>query len=272
MRTLVHLSDLHFGRIDEAILKPLIERTWALSPHAVVISGDLTQRARSAEFKDARAFLDALPAPKIIVPGNHDVPLYNVFDRFFRALDKYKKHITEDLAPFYADGKVALLGVNTARSFTFKGGSVSEEQIAEIKEKMCGLGPELTKIVVTHHPFDLPEASHHEIVGRAKEAMATMVRCGVDVVLSGHLHLIHSARSAERFDVGGHSTLIIQAGTATSTRGRGEPNSFNVIHIDGKKLTVERNLWRAETASFNTSTIEQFEESESGWAAKSGAL
>jgi 3',5'-cyclic AMP phosphodiesterase CpdA len=265
MRTIVHLSDLHFGRVDNAILKPLIERTQALAPHVVVISGDLTQRARSIEFTQARAFLDALPSPQIVVPGNHDVPLYNVFDRFFRALDKYRRHITADLEPFYSDPELAILGINTARSLTFKDGRINEPQMAAIRAKMCALGAEVTKIVVTHHPFDLPDSSPHEVVGRAKQAMAVIGRCGVDVILSGHLHLIHTGHSAERFDVEGHSSLIIQAGTATSTRGRGEPNSFNVIRIEGRQIDVERHVWQPEAAAFAIAATERFSESPSGW-------
>ncbi|AUX49138.1 metallophosphoesterase [Sorangium cellulosum] len=265
MRTLVHLSDLHFGRVDKAILQPLIDRIKAIEPHVIVISGDLTQRARSAEFVEARKFLDELPSPQIVVPGNHDVPLYNLFDRFFRALDKYQKHITEDLSPFHVDEEIAVLGINTARSFTIKEGRINARQIAEIKARMCRLAPEVTKIVVTHHPFDLPENSPHGVVGRARQAMVAIANCGVDVILSGHLHLSHTGHSAERFDVGGHSSLIIQAGTATSTRGRGEQNAFNVIRIDGKMIRIERNFWQPEGSLFGIAGTEQFEETARGW-------
>src|SRR5437868_14113401 len=116
MRTLVHLSDLHFGRVDYSVLEPLVATVWEIKPDVVVISGDLTQRARSQQFKDAREFLDRLPSPQIIVPGNHDVPMHNVYKRFAQPLDKYKRYITDDLAPFYSDEEVAVLGLNTARS------------------------------------------------------------------------------------------------------------------------------------------------------------
>ncbi|WP_437724581.1 metallophosphoesterase family protein [Sorangium sp. So ce861] len=265
MRTLVHLSDLHFGRVDKAILRPLIDRIWRIEPSVVVISGDLTQRARSAEFAEARAFLDALPTPQIVVPGNHDVPLYNLFDRFFRPLDKYRSHITDDLSPFHLDAEIAVLGINTARSLTIKDGRINARQIEEIKARMCDLGPEITKIVVTHHPFDLPENSPHAIVGRARQAMAAIASCGVDIILSGHLHLSHTGHSAERFEAGGHSSLIIQAGTATSTRGRGEQNAFNVIRVSGHKIDIERNFWEPESSIFRIAGAEHFEETARGW-------
>jgi len=97
MRTIVHISDIHFGEIDYAVVKRLKEKIGEINPHLTVVSGDLTQRAKSAQFVEARAFLDALPKPQIVVPGNHDVPLHNVYDRFLHPLDKYKKFITDDL-------------------------------------------------------------------------------------------------------------------------------------------------------------------------------
>ena len=97
MRTLVHISDLHFGRVDNALLAPLRELIGDMRPDAVVVSGDLTQRARSAQFRQARHYLDTLPKPQIVVPGNHDIPLYNVAARFFQPLVKYRRYITRDL-------------------------------------------------------------------------------------------------------------------------------------------------------------------------------
>src|SRR5712691_1839723 len=120
MRTLVHLSDLHFGRVDEQLISPLISAVTEINPDLVAVSGDLTQRARSAQFEQARAFLDSLPQPQIVVPGNHDVPLHNVFIRFLWPLHKYKRYITDDLQPVYVDDEMVVVGVNTARSFVFK--------------------------------------------------------------------------------------------------------------------------------------------------------
>src|SRR3954470_9400307 len=97
MRTLVHLSDLHFGRVDPALLDPLRELVQALAPDLVVVSGDLTQRARTEQFEAARGWLDSLPGPQIIVPGNHDIALYNVFRRFVHPLKRYKRYITDEL-------------------------------------------------------------------------------------------------------------------------------------------------------------------------------
>src|SRR2546426_7446331 len=122
MRTIVHLSDIHFGSVNEAIIAPLIRTINDLRPDVVAVSGDLTQRARAHQFKEARAFLDRLPKPQIVVPGNHDVPLHNVAARFFQPLRKYRRYITDDLRPFYYDDEIAVMGVNTARSLTIKEG------------------------------------------------------------------------------------------------------------------------------------------------------
>jgi 3',5'-cyclic AMP phosphodiesterase CpdA len=266
MRVIVHMSDLHFGAVDEPLLKPLAALTHEVRPQVVVVSGDLTQRARSAEFRAARAFLESLPAPQIVVPGNHDVPLYNLYARFVEPLHKYRRHITEDLEPFYSDAEVAVLGVNTARSLTIKDGRINVGQIEGIRSRMCPLGAGVTKILVTHHPFDVPEHSRHQtIVGRAHLAMEAIAACGVDVVLSGHLHLSHTGHSAKRFRANGHSSLLVQAGTATSTRARGEPNSFNVIRIDGSRLSVECLSWQPPIVAFGVVSTEHFEKSEQGW-------
>src|SRR4026207_826131 len=120
MKTLAHLSDLHFGRVDYTVRDAVIETVRSLNPNVVVVSGDLTQRARSHQFQEARQFLDALPQPQIVVPGNHDVPLSNFFARFGRPLDKYRRYITDDLQPFYADDEVAIIGVNNARAVSTK--------------------------------------------------------------------------------------------------------------------------------------------------------
>ncbi len=266
MRTLIHLSDLHFGRIDYSIIEPLIATVKALAPDVVVVSGDLTQRARSHQFKEARQFLDALPLPQIIVPGNHDVPLYNVFARFLQPLDKYRRFITDDLEPFYADEEIAILGINTARSLTIKDGRINERQVAKIRERLCPFGDEVTKIIVTHHPFDLPEGHDEaELVNRAQMAMEALASCGADVLLAGHLHISHTGHTAKRYRIAGHNALVVSAGTATSTRGRGEANSFNVVRARHPHITVERLTWQPALATFASSSIENFKHTPDGW-------
>ena len=267
MRILVHLSDLHFGRVDRQLLEPLIKTITEIKPDLVAVSGDLTQRARSREFQEARAFLDLLPQPKVIVPGNHDVPLYNIYDRFLRPLDKYRRYISDDLQPLYADEEIIVIGVSTARSLVVKGGRINQQQLAQVKEKFCALPDEVVKILVTHHPFDLPTGyDESDLVGRAQMAMTGLAECGADVFLAGHLHVSHTGHTAERYKIQGHSALVVQAGTAISTRGRGEANSFNLIHLEHPQISLQRFSWNAESLSFTVTNEEQFRHSHEGWA------
>ncbi|MFY9585161.1 MAG: metallophosphoesterase [Candidatus Acidiferrales bacterium] len=267
MRTLAHLSDPHFGRLDRAILSALIESVVAAKPDVVVVSGDLTQRARDREFKEARHFLDALPTPQIIVPGNHDVPLYNLFARGLKPLAKYRRYIGDDLEPFYSDDEIAILGVNTARSFTFKNGRINQQQVARSCARLEACGKNVTRIIVTHHPFDLPEThGPGGLVGRARMAMAAFAHCHVDLILSGHLHLSRTGQSVTRYKIPGHSALVIHAGTAASTRSRGELNSFNVIRIARPRVSIECLTWNRELGSFAVSVTDHFQHMPDGWS------
>ena len=244
MRTVVHLSDLHFGAIDESLLAPLADAVEAARPDLVVVSGDLTQRARSAQFRAAAAWLRTLPGPRLVVPGNHDVPLYDVLRRFLAPLARFRRHIEDEEFPYYEDGEIAAIGINTARSLTFKGGRINREQVAEVARRFAGLPEAVTRIVVSHHPFDLPDgAEASDLVGRADMAMQAFSGCGVDLFLSGHLHRTHAGNTARRYAIDGFAALVVQAGTAASTRGRGEANSFNVVRIGATDMALETLAW-----------------------------
>jgi 3',5'-cyclic AMP phosphodiesterase CpdA len=266
LRTILHVSDLHFGRIDPATLEPLLAAAKEIRPHVVVVSGDLTQRARAWQFREARDFLAALPQPQVVVPGNHDVPLYNVALRFADPLANYRRYITDDLEPFYRDDEIAVAGINTARSLTFKGGRINERQVARVRERLCALPDGVARVIVTHHPFDLPEGrAEADLVGRARMAMEAFVACGADVIVSGHLHVSHTAHTAIRYKLPGRSALVVQAGTATSTRERGEPNSFNVLAVERQRISVERRVWRAADRTFVAGAREIFRRTGEGW-------
>ena len=265
MRTVVHLSDLHFGRVDPAILAPLVKFIGELKPDLVAVSGDLTQRARTAEFLAAKEFLAAIPFPQIVVPGNHDVPLYNPFSRFVRNLDRYTRYITPDLQPVFADSEILVVGMNTARAFTWKDGRINARQLQQLRTTLQEPSAERTKIVVTHHPFDLPAGASGRVVGRSRLAIKTLAACRVDLLLAGHFHIADTSHTAKRYQVPGYSAIIVSSGTSTSTRGRGQPNSFNVIRIDRADLAIERRTWRPTSALFDVQSIEMFRRENDEW-------
>ncbi|MEP6705351.1 MAG: metallophosphoesterase [Acidobacteriota bacterium] len=267
MRRIVHISDIHFGQADAAVVERLVEKINELEPHLLVVSGDLTQRARTKQFLEARAFLDRLPKPQLIVPGNHDVPMYNVYDRFVQPLSKFKKHITNDLTPVFQDDVAAVFGINTARSLTVKGGRINPQQVGEVVRKLKAIDRKKVKIIVTHHPFDLPEGfAEDDIVGGAKTVMPQLVQCGADIFLAGHLHVSNITHSARRYRLeSGYSALIIQAGTAASVRERGEDNSFNVLELDPPLLAVNRFQCSVSATGFHLAITEQFSKSDAGW-------
>jgi 3',5'-cyclic AMP phosphodiesterase CpdA len=268
LRTLVHLSDLHTGRVDPAILAPLTAAIADADPHLVVFSGDLTQRATRSQFREARAFLDGLTTPSLVIPGNHDVPLWNVARRFVTPLARYKRFITTDLEPFFQDDEIVVVGVNTARSFTWGEGRISRMQVAAALERLRAAPPGVIRVVVTHHPFDLPPGvEERRLLGRARMAMAEFASVGAELFLSGHLHLSHVSHSAERYRIAGHSALIVQAGTV-SMRGRGEEPSFNVLRLDRRQLSLERFVWNGGDGRFVAVAVGEYLKETDGWKPK----
>lgn len=274
MRTVVHVSDLHFGRVDPGLLDPLRAAVAQAGPDVVVVSGDLTQRARSRQFRDAAAFLRTLPHPQVVVPGNHDVPLYDVLRRFAAPLDRFREHIEADPFPTFIDAEIAVVGVNTARSFTFKDGRINRGQVAEVERRFAGLPEDVTRIVVTHHPFDLADGHRRQrdLVGRAAMAMEAFAAARVDVFLSGHLHHSLASSTAARYRIDGFSALVIQAGTTTSTRTHTDGNAFNVLRIGGRGLDLETWAWEPGQAAFVARKPRRFAYRHgSGWATSGAA-
>jgi 3',5'-cyclic AMP phosphodiesterase CpdA len=265
-RTIVHLSDLHFGRFDAAIPPALVRAVAAAKPDLVVVSGDMTQRARVAEFEAAAHFLELLPAPRLVIPGNHDVPLYNVLLRWLAPLGRYRRFITSDLSPFYEDAEIAVLGINTTRALTFKDGRINRLQIQDATMRFAQCGEDVTRIVVTHHAFDTAEnTTGHKVVGRADMAVAALVQARVDIILSGHLHMSGIGETAKRYPLPGRPALLIRAGTATSTRQRAEVNTFNVIRVTSAEVTIDCMIWQRDEGQFVARTTDRFMRTADEW-------
>ena len=248
MPRIIHLSDLHFGAHDPRLVEAVAARIDEEQPDLVVVSGDFTQRARTAQFEEACRFLTRLKdsGHEVLgVPGNHDVPLYDVLRRFLSPLTRYKRYIDETLCPFHEIGGAAVLGINTARSLTVKDGRINEEQVEFIRSTFARAG-KVPKILVTHHPlFALPvddTGMLGKAIGRQELALTAIAEAGVDLLLAGHNHRA-STHSARDLGTRAGPALVIQAGTATSTRLRDEEQSFNRIDIRGRDVELTVQTW-----------------------------
>jgi 3',5'-cyclic AMP phosphodiesterase CpdA len=266
MRTIAHLSDLHFGRLLPETVEPCLAVIRSVQPDLVVISGDLTQRARKRQYAQAKAFLAALPRPQLVLPGNHDVPAYNLYRRLLQPLDRYKRIITRNLSPRFIDDEIAVFGINTARSLVIKGGRINREQLERVEAQVQTLADGQVRVVVGHHPFDLPDGLEGvKLVGGADAAMRTFARCRIDLFLAGHLHLAYFGSTA-RYGIPGFSVPVLQAGTAVSSRARGEPNSFFVHRIERDEFSTETWRWQAAERNFAVTETRTFAREQTGWA------
>lgn len=245
MRTIAHISDIHFGRIDLNIAEKLATFLHELKPDLLIVSGDLTQRARAGQFKAAAEYLKRLPTPRLIVPGNHDVPLYDLTRRIFAPLQLYRRYITDDLLPVYSDDELLVIGMNSTRSFSprmggfWKDGRLRGEQLAQIEPILAAAKPTQTKIVVTHHPFiPAPGGDPTDLIHAATVALPIFARLGVDLLLAGHLHRSYGGDVRVHHTTFATPLLSVQAGTATSTRLRGVPNAFNLFRIEPDRMEL----------------------------------
>ncbi|HJP68642.1 MAG TPA: metallophosphoesterase [Sphingomicrobium sp.] len=250
MARIVHLSDLHFGAHDQRLVQAVAADVDRLKPELVVISGDFTQRARTEQFKEACEFLDGLRdhGHEVLgVPGNHDVPLYDVLRRFLSPLARYRRFIDESLCPFIELPGLAVLGINTARSMTFKDGRINKDQVAFIRESFSRTVPNMMRIIVTHHPlFAMQVAGETErAIGRHELALEAIDDAGVDMVLAGHHHHASSQDASELVTRAG-GVLVVQAGTATSTRVRQQEQSFNNIDISDGNAAITVHAWNGD--------------------------
>lgn len=267
MARLMHLSDLHFGAHDATLVAAVERKADELEPNLVVVSGDFTQRAKTEQFREACAFLERLrdAGHEVLgVPGNHDVPLYDVLRRFLSPLTRYRRFVDESLCPFVETDGVAVLGINTARSLTFKNGRISRDHIDFIRETFARTPPDNVRVLVTHHPlFAVPVGEGLErAVGRHELALDAIEESGVDLLLAGHAHHA-SVLGTDDLVTRAGGALVIQAGTATSTRTREQNQSFNVIDIDGGSITLTVECW-SDTA-FKPGDAQRYEYHDGRW-------
>lgn len=265
MSKIVHISDLHFGNLHPYLLDPLIESAHQLSPDLTVLSGDFVERATDSEFVDARRFIERLPKPQICVAGNHDLAFYEPWRRYRDGLKLYREHISAELEPVYQDEGLLVVGLNTPRVLRVRGGRIRSDQVERVIEKSGSLPKSMVKVVVTHHPLDLPLAERHaRLVVHARRTVDAIAPY-VDLLLAGHLHRSSSGGTAARYRNSGHSVVFAQAGSATSRRNKGEANSFNFIQLSPEEIRIQHHTWLEAEARFVPRQEEIFAHGAKGW-------
>lgn len=266
MRRIAHISDLHFGRVDPVVAAALLADLDESRPDLVIVSGDLTMGARRSEFRAAADFLARIAAPWIAVPGNHDISPYRLVQRFTDPFRRWRRYIHPITEPDWHDEEIAVVGLNSARAMALEldwsQGRLGKEQIRRVEERFAALASGAFRIVVAHHPFLPPEfAPDTRVVGRADEALSCFQSLGVGLTLAGHLHRGYARILAPVIDAAGELTdlaprpperaasrdlLVVQAGSAISTRLRDEPNAYNRIRIEDGIAAVEARLWTGD--------------------------
>ncbi|HAN97358.1 MAG TPA: 3',5'-cyclic-nucleotide phosphodiesterase [Planctomycetaceae bacterium] len=267
MTRLLHISDLHFGppflpRVGEALVRGAAEA----APDGIVVSGDLTQRARPAQFEAAKAFIDRLPdVPKLIVPGNHDVALHRLWERWFHPYALYRRHIDDRLDLAMQIGDVRLVGLNsTSPRRAISNGRIDPKQLEFCRESLADVPSGTARVVVAHHHFaPAPDYLHDETMPKSKRAMATFQKLGVEMILGGHLHRAYIGNSLDFYpgDRRDRGITIVQCGTSTSRRGRGrekEKNSFNVIEVEEREFRITHWMYFDELEAFRPQSQHRF--------------
>lgn len=254
---IAHLSDPHFGRIASVgEQEALIESIRTHKCDAVLVTGDLTQRARVSEFKAARKFLCALPAPRLVIPGNHDVHAWwhRPDLRIFNPFRRYKSWISPDLEPKITTANLAVLGLNTAHGLTFQSGRCTNSQVEKVRDFFSSQSSDKFKILAVHHPLTALKKSDMTSVARnGKRVLEAAAESGVDVVCAGHWHLSYT----EMYKVAETRLLLSIAGTAISDRWRSPQigiNSWSLIEKE-RELRVYVYTYDISTCSFNCSVV-----------------
>lgn len=261
MSTIVHISDLHFGREVSKVLASLLKHISRIQPDIIIISGDLTQRAKQREFRIARDFLAQLKYPYLIVPGNHDISTFRLFERFFYPWKKWRQYVSTELEPVIHADEFVVVGVNTARRFgwylDWSRGRISPSQTQRVVKELEKVSNDRLRLMVAHHPFWLPAAyEYRHLIGRRDQALQVLQQGGVDIILSGHIHLTYSKLE--------QGVIISHSGTTISDRLiPHHPNSFNVI--TGNRAELSLQCMEFDGVAFQPTTLSHFTRSHRCW-------
>jgi 3',5'-cyclic AMP phosphodiesterase CpdA len=256
---ILHLSDLHFGFHRPSLVEPLLARINRDCSDLVVVTGDLTHRGRPGEYRLAAEFLSRIEAPVMAMPGNHDVPLYNLPVRFLRPFGGYRQAIDADLAPSQQVGGVRVQALNSTDPFAWQRGVLREGEIGRI---IAGLDPLACNILALHHPLQQLPQVDKKLAQRAPEALARMAAAGVDLVLSGHLHVW---ASDGLLALGYPEILQIQAGTALCARISDGQNEYALLDIAADRVSVTRHIAPMQRDDFNDIDVQDFRRRDGVW-------
>lgn len=259
MSIVLQISDPHFGTEQPPVVAALLRLASTLQADVALFSGDITQRARRRQWQAAHEFAQRLPAKRVLaVPGNHDIPLFNVFARVFAPYAGFAAAFAADLEPTLDLPDLLIICVNTTRPRRHKDGEVSMEQLERVCERLHRARAEQVRVVVTHQPVHVirPNDAANLLHG-AEQAVRQWSAAGADLFVGGHIHLPYVRALSERYSGLPRRGWCVQAGTATSHRVRGSiPNSVNVIRCDGS-LTCSVERWDF------SATLDEFEKVES---------
>lgn len=264
--TIAHLSDLHIGRVDERVKAALLKELRHNPPTLIVISGDIVQRATTRNFCEARNFLTQLPAPVLIVPGNHDIPVYNLVRRFYRPFEKYHRYICRDLFPVYEGSGIVVVGVSSVHAWhwNFVEGRIDPKQLHHLCTILQKYPKNWIKILVIHHPFVFPpHARTKSLIRGGKQAIPILVKAGVNLLLSGHLHHHCIADAAVFHNLSQYSLLVSLVSTTTSTRLRQYPNSYTRIIVSPSRVVFYPRIWT--NSFFDMGVIETYQQYDKRW-------
>lgn len=239
---IAHLADVHFGRIARCgIVEALLADVESIEADLVIVSGDLTQRARKREYEQAAFLLRSFTAPVLVVPGNHDVyAWWYPFHRLAAPLRRFRRFICDDLSPTFTNDEVAVLGITSARGWTIQRGWCGAPARRRIGSFFAGQPEGTFRILVVHHPLAAACSIGAEdvAIGGARTLRAAAA-ANVGLVLSGHWHLSHAEMVSE---IGGEPLVVAITGTATSDRWRAPQqrlNQYQVIEILPEHIVVE---------------------------------
>ncbi|MBS1300963.1 metallophosphoesterase [Loktanella sp. SALINAS62] len=260
---LVLLTDLHFGRASPDLVQPLLDSIANASPDLIVIAGDFVQRARGKQFSAARDFVDRLQHDWIAVPGNHDIPLYNIVARVLSPRAAYRRWIAPDTAPTVTTDDAVIVGLDTTHRWSHQRGLIRPAQIAQVADAIRANWQDRTVVVMAHHPFHQSPDVEKKVMKNAAEALRTWSDCGPHIILSGHLH----TWTVEPFiaEKNRSMTLQVHCGTGLSTRLRGSSNEYAILDLDQKTFSACRMVADHNTKRFVAQSQHRYGCNADGW-------